>query len=156
MFVILPASAAAAAGVDRSPWKKPLLAAAVLLALLEQGRTMPTFDRREARDASVALAHRIDPNAAAFWYTVDRVPADVGHLDWMVFRIHVDAMMAGVVAGVPTINGYSGWVPHGWPLEFSSVVITPEDELRVEKQLEEWCRRQGWARSRVQWIRNGR
>jgi len=156
VLILLPASAAAAAQIDGSRWRRPLLVAAALLTLVEQGRSTPTYDRLEARDATAALAAKIDRNAAAFWYTADHIPAGAGFLDSMAFRFQVDAMMAGAVAGVPTVNGYSGWNPPGWPLETDSLAPMPESEASVEKDLRAWCERNGIPRERIQWVRDGR
>lgn len=155
-LILLPVAAAGAAGIDGSRWRKPLLIAATLFSLLEQGRSMPTYDRREDRDSSAALAARIDRHAEAFWYSTDRAPADHGFLDSMAFRFHVDAMMAGTIAGVPTVNGYSGWNPPGWPMEGDTLAPTPEAEKTVEKDLQAWCERNGIPRDRIQWIKPGR
>lgn len=153
LMILLPASAGAAAFVDESRRRKPLLIAAVLLSLLEQGRTSPSFDRREARDAARTVAGRIDPAAQAFWYTVSALPVSTTLVETLPLRVHVDAMMASLEARVPTLNGYSGWTPPGWPFEGTTIVPTPAAETDVEMMLQEWCRRSGLDRKRIQWIR---
>ncbi|HZE97369.1 MAG TPA: hypothetical protein VE981_10115 [Planctomycetota bacterium] len=152
-LLLLPAAIGAAVWLDRSRWQQPVLAVIVVLALLEQGRRTPTYDRREARDSVAAIARRVDPSRAAFYYTSRRVPPNGGFVDSAPTRIHVDAMMASLEAGVPTINGYSGWNAPDWP--FAAITIVPDERTSgtlVENALQAWCRRNGLDPARVQWI----
>ena len=152
-MLLLPAAIGAAVWLDRSRWNKPVLTVIVVFALLEQGRRTPTYDRREARDSVAAIARRVDPSRAAFFYTSRRMPPNCGFVDAAPVRIHVDAMMASLVAGVPTINGYSGWNAPDWP--FASITIVPDERTSaapVEEALQDWCRRTGMDRARIQWV----
>lgn len=153
LLLLVPASAGAAAWVDAGRWKRPLLVAAVLFSMIEQGRTSPTFDRRESRDRAAALAGRVDPQAAAFWVSTTRLPAARTFVDGLPLRVHVDAMIASLEARVPTVNGYSGWNPPGWPLENLSIAPGLPGEGEVERLLAEWCLKSGLDRKRVQWVR---
>jgi hypothetical protein len=149
--LLLPAAVGAAGWLDRSRWKKPVLAGIVALALLEQGRRTPTYDRREARDSAAAIAKRVDPSRVAFYYTARRVPPG-GGVETPSTRIQVDGMMASLEAGVPTINGYSGWNAPGWPFAAAAVVPDERAGRGVLEALETWCRANGLDPARVQWI----
>jgi len=65
-------------------------------------------------------------------------------------------MMASLDANVPTLNGYSGWVPPDWPFELDSFADAATDAREIEQHLNAWCSRNGWTRSQVQWIRDRR
>src|SRR6185436_2182725 len=143
LMILLPASAGAAAVVDESRWKKPLLLAVALFSMLEQGRTSPVFDRREARESAAAIARRVDRSAEAFYVTVPRTPDSEIFVERLPLRVHVDAMMASLEAGVPTVNGYSGWNPPGWPLEALAIVPDERVAVEVEKGLQEWALKNG-------------
>lgn len=153
MALLLPASAGAAALLDGRRWRTPVLVGCALFSMLEQGRSSPTFDRREARDATAALAQRVDRSAEAFFLSVPAVPPSPNFIDAHPLRVHVDAMMASLEAGVPTLNGYSGWNPPRWPFEGASVVPTEAFAADVEAMLQEWCRQNGLDRRRIQWVR---
>lgn len=151
LLILLPATVGAASFLDESRWKKPLLIAAALWSLLEQGRSGPTFDRREQRDAAAAIARTVDPACEAFWYSRRPAPSTGALLDAMPARYHVDAMMASLLANKPTVNGHSGWSPPGWT--FEGATMAP-DEASIEKPLEEWCRKRGLDRRRIQTLRD--
>lgn len=153
LVLLLPASAGAASFLDESRWKKPLLIAAALFSLLEQGRSSPSFDRREIRDATKALARRVDPACEAFFYTASEAPRSGAFLNSLPSRFHADALMASLEAGVPTVNGYSGGSPPGWPFEGSTL---SGDEREIERELQDWCRSKGLDRRRIQWLRGAR
>lgn len=50
------------------------------------------------------------------------------------YEYQIDAMLVSVMRGVPTLNGYSGYVPPGWSLR---EVEAPEYEQRVERWIAE-------------------
>jgi hypothetical protein len=153
LLILLPASAGAAAVLDESRWRKPLLAVLAVVSLLEQGRTSPVFDRREARESTAAIVRRLDPAADAFLLTEQQPPPSANFINTLPLRTHVDAMMASLEARVPTINGYSGWTPPGWPFEAATVVSDEAAAAGVERMLQEWCARSRADRRRIQWIR---
>lgn len=79
------------------------------------------------------LAATVPRDCAAFVYTP---PPD----GWPAWRSHIDAMWAARVAGIPTLNGYSGNVPPGWKLD-ECQVRTPADRARLEDAVEAWIHR---------------
>lgn len=50
------------------------------------------------------------------------------------YEVHVDAMMLALREGIPTLNGYSGWAPPGWPLHLT-------DDPRYEEAMLDWAKR---------------
>jgi hypothetical protein len=154
VILLLPASAGAASLLDLSGWRKPLLVGAALLSMLEQGRTTPSLDRHELRRNTTALVSQVDRFADAFFLTDSGPPPSPALLDRLPLRVHLDAVMASLESGVPTINGYSGGVPPGYKLEGSAVA--PYYSSDVEPQLVEWCRLHGLDRRKIQWIAKSR
>jgi hypothetical protein len=122
------------AAIGASAWagdRGRLAAALSLVCVLEQARTVPQLDVREEDGRVARLAERVDRNAAAFlWVGADGA------------RGQVDAMWAALRTGVPTLNGYSGNEPPGWPFSAGGA-----DRLR------DWCSGHGIDPDRVQVLR---
>ncbi|HEV2845457.1 MAG TPA: hypothetical protein VG477_11470, partial [Thermoanaerobaculia bacterium] len=55
----------------------------------------------------------------------------------------VDAMTAQLLVEVTTVNGYSGNYPPGYGSLDRNVVETPEDRLRIRRDLASWVRTNG-------------
>lgn len=146
---LVPASVGLAGLVDLAVGRRMprgLLAALGLVVLLEQGVTIPG-DRKEHRRADVAaLARKIEPACRSFYYSPRGPESRIAH-------DHLDAMWAGIEAGVPTVNGYSGSAPPGWsPLE-RAILDRPEDRDRIRRALSEWAGHNGMAPDEICWIR---
>jgi hypothetical protein len=98
---------------------KPLAAVAVLaasacmVALDQYCRDVPSFAKAEAQRRSASLAGKVASanrarGARAFYF----MPSTTDPY----YVVHLDAMMAGQVLGLPTLNGYSGNAPANYPL----------------------------------------
>jgi hypothetical protein len=85
------------------------IAVLVMVVVLEQGQTQPAFDWRQYDSKARAIAAAIPAQCDAFFYSLI---ADSRPRDRTVTQ--VDGMWAGLHAGVPTVNGYSGFAPPGW------------------------------------------
>jgi hypothetical protein len=123
---------------------------AVVLALLvacclEQVATLDTHERDAQRIWVADVARRVDRRAAAF--VVSRSSAKGG-----ANLVHLDAMFAANLTGVPTVNGASGSNPPGWEgLQWVRV----RNELAARafgETLDAWVRSGGVDPGRVQWI----
>ena len=86
------------------------LPAALLAGLMafEQGQTQLKFDRLVPAARSQAIAGIIPDGCQTFFYTgtIDG--------DQSIMRNQIDAMWAGLYTSVPTVNGYTGYLPPGW------------------------------------------
>jgi hypothetical protein len=111
-----------------------------LICLAEQGVTTETFDAVANRVAIERLARHVDRDRLAFYYHRDDLP---------FYRYQLDAMWASLVSGVPTINGYSGYVPRAWRDFVQADLDLNPDVVDV---LSDWERTQGLAPDRVQSI----
>jgi hypothetical protein len=134
LMVLIAWSAGLALAVDalarRRAWAGPALAA---VCLLEQGISLVHFTPAEERARVERLAATIPRDCTAFVYTP---PPD----GWPAWRSHIDAMWAAQLAGVPTLNGYSGNVPPGWKLE-ECQVRGPADQARLDDAVDAWIHR---------------
>jgi hypothetical protein len=104
LLLLIPLCVGFARTVGKWQWGVALLA----LAILEQGRAAPSFDKLAARVDVEQIAGKVDRVAcASFLYDpkVRREPE---------FKLQIDAMWASLETGVPTVNGYSGNFPPGW------------------------------------------
>jgi hypothetical protein len=70
------------------------------------------------------LAARLPENCSSFYVVAGPVRRPIK------YEYQIDAMLVSVMRGVPTLNGYSGYVPHGWSLR---EVEAPDYEERVKK-----------------------
>jgi hypothetical protein len=143
LLLLIPAAVGIALFLQRVKrgWAAGLVA---LLCVLEQGRTTPSFDKVESREDVWSLAARIGPACGAFYYSPVLAPEQTD-ADWRVqdWKLQVDAMWAGMLSGVPTVNGYSGRFPPGWPPLFDNRIRGPADEARIRSALAAWSRQEG-------------
>jgi hypothetical protein len=109
----------------------PLLALPVAAAIVaEQGQDMDWYDRTAARARASAVARAIPARCAAFLYT----PLAPNGDPWWY---HGDAMWAALERGVPTVNGYSGNVPRGWPF-YDVIARSPAEDSLLAHALTAW------------------
>lgn len=149
MMTLLPQSLGLALFVQaaRQRWPRGAggpLALLLLCCALEQGRSIPSYDKEADRATVRALAARIQPGSQAFLYA----PAPEPDVETQV-RHYLDAMWAGLETGVPTVNGYSGHGPPGWTF----LDLPPRSEGEVSALLDAWARERGLDRKRLCWIR---
>jgi hypothetical protein len=81
----------------------------VLLCVAEQVNLRRNHHLSRAQELAQLAAVPVPPAACKSFYIVapDRVPP---------FVHQTNAMLIAQVANLPTLNGYSGWFPPGWPL----------------------------------------
>ena len=112
IFLLFPAALAIATLVDHPGrgGRRWAVYGGVFLALSEQGLTTPSYDKAAVRARVHALAQSVASSCAAFIYLP---PAGYLGAD----QSNLDAMLASLERGIPTLNGYSGNHPPGWELE---------------------------------------
>jgi hypothetical protein len=147
--LLLPVAAAVVLGcaVDglRGRWRWLALALLVLCAA-EQLSDLEVQRRDVQRFWEEDLRRRIDPHAEAFVATRS---SDRGG----AMRVHLDAMFAADLAGVPTVNGVSGNEPPGWYGLQWARVRNAEAAAAFREALDRWLATGAVAADRVQWIR---
>jgi hypothetical protein len=133
--------------IDLGSWGKWAAVALGVLTVVEQGETTPTYDKIQIREDEQIMARAIDrEKCVAFLGNVlqGREP---------YYKYQIDAMFAGMRAGVPTINGYSGIYPHGWSFTPN---VHGENEARYNAgALGAWMRLKGLDPQKVCWVQVG-
>jgi hypothetical protein len=81
---------------------------AVILIVVESGQTQGAYAVAPVVARSRFIAATLPAACDAFLYTVVRPKAEPAAV------FHLEAMWAGLLAGKPTVNGYSGYPPRGW------------------------------------------
>ncbi|GMU08582.1 hypothetical protein ASNO1_48350 [Corallococcus caeni] len=143
MWLLVPAAVGLALYLQRQ-WNSGRAALAVglgALCLLEQGLTGPAYDWHEARADVEAVAARIPPGCATFFYA----PTSGKAREW---KYQLDAVWASNERGVPTVNGYSGNAPRGWRLQDNRRFNAMAAE-RLDRDLEDWMRSRNLAPASV-------
>ncbi len=119
------------------------------LCLAEQLRRQPAYEKEQVKRTVTSIAVGLDRRASAFYYTplvARRRPASM-----LQEEVHLDAMWAGLQAGVPTINGYNGQVPPRYPLR-RAILSGLKQSLGQHDRLAQWCKDHGLERASVQWL----
>jgi hypothetical protein len=137
VWILLPAGVGLALFLQRqlSAGRTALAAGLGAFCLLEQGLSGPTFDRFEARADVQAVAARVRPDCVSFFYA----PTSGEFPD---FKYQIDAILAAMEAGVPTVNGYSGNAPRGWALA-DNRRFDAAAAARLDTGLAAWVRSRG-------------
>jgi hypothetical protein len=147
VFLLIPASLGLAWFLERlrtqRGWAEAL--GVGLICLLEQGVTTPSYDKIHQRAVVGTIARQVDTRCGAFFYSPSRYEVD----HW---KYHLDAMWAGLESEVPTVNGYSGWIPPGWEPLYLASVATRADTNRVSLALDAWIRANGLSGQNVCWL----
>jgi hypothetical protein len=137
VWLLLPAGVGLALFLQRqlTAGRTALAVGLGALCLLEQGLSGPTYDRFEARADVRAVAERVRPDCGSFFYapTAGEFPD---------FKYQLDATLAALEAGVPTVNGYSGNAPRGWALQ-DNRRFDPAAAARLDTELASWMRSRG-------------
>lgn len=126
----------------KSIFFRSILLALCLFLVIEQYSSRPndSFSRsNEIARLSVPRPHLesdafflIDPEG-----TLDRIPH--ARTNWYYIYKQIDAMLIAQKVGLPTINGYSGWLPKGW------IFMYPEKNPVYFQQVSAWLEKHSFA-----------
>jgi hypothetical protein len=135
--MLLPASLAVAAALHgwRARWWCGVIMA---LVVMEQQVRVPVGNTGPHAAAVGVLAGSM-AGADGAVYAVERAGPD--YRRGREYERHLLAMWAGMSAGVPVVNGYSGQVPPGWDLLYFNAAGGERDRLRIEGWLAAWMAR---------------
>lgn len=138
VFLLLPAALALALSVDwlTRRFSPALALACVLLIWVEQAgayNLAPVYNKRQIQDWADSVSHSLRPGCATYLFSGT---AGSTSEQWM----QLIGMWAGLSAGIPTLNGYSGhWAPD-WP--FVDVGIANRlDRVRLYEGIRNWVLR---------------
>ena len=113
-----------------------------ILCLGEQLAWFESFDLQARQREVNRIAQGIAPGWQAFALGVDN--PSLGY----AFEHQIDAMFASSQAGIPTLNGYSGYEPADWPF-INPYTPTPEARAKLEQGLASWADKYGLDRARL-------
>jgi hypothetical protein len=125
----------------RRAWVVAVVAA---VCVLEQGRRVSAFDRAEMRDRVADVVRGVSGRRPFFVGRLAPGEAVSPHC-----KLHVDAMLASLELGVPTVNGYSGNEPPDWWLTLNEP-HTPQGRRDLERWLDDWLGRHHIAPAEVE------
>jgi hypothetical protein len=149
MILLIPAAAGLGAFVDamlRLGVGRALTGTVVLLVMFEQAHALPSYDKRAVRIDVARIARDIDPSCVAFLWNPaaeDRDP---------YWKWPIDAMWAQMESGVPTMNGFSGQRPPGYPID-QIPLWEGAHELMIGEELDHWITMNHLDASRICWVR---
>ena len=113
---------------------KGLVAILAIVMCLEQVAVTPSYDKEEYRERVDKIVELIPKDSHAFYYANLLSKNEIG----TPYGCQLDAMWAQIRVNKPTLNGYSGNEPPGWPL--SECLINPSSAMnRLKQNLFEWC-----------------
>jgi len=101
--------------------------AVITFGLLEQFGRTAAFSKSAEIAWLDKLAARLPESCSSFYVVAGPVRRP------MKYEYQIDAMLVSVMRGVPTLNGYSGYVPRGWSLR---EVEAPDYEEKVKKWID--------------------
>jgi hypothetical protein len=142
LLVLLALSLGFATAVERLRQRSARAAIlAIGIPILEQLQYVPSFSKRETVQRAIAIAARVPPRCPSFYYAAI-APDSVRPLPYRPWKYHLHAMDAQLRAGVPTVNGYSGWAPPRWQPLYDNIIRDSGDTARVRQRLEQWAPRE--------------
>lgn len=139
ILMLLPASIGVAYAFDRisRAVAKAVVLSLAVIVVLEQGQTMPSYEK-EAPRRDVATVVRLIPRGCEAFFVI--VP--VGQKPQL--EAHLDGMWAGIETGLPTVNGYSSNLPPGWKDSLlDNRFYGPDDQKRLRMALRSWLKSHG-------------
>jgi hypothetical protein len=129
--------------------------AALLVAAIcffEQGQGLSVYDKFEQRRDVNALAAKVNKECGAFYYSpsyeLNRSQAPEQ------YKFQIDAMLASLLTGVPTINGYAGSSPAEWDDLWDNRIFDEAGRLRIRRALEHWTTQHHLDPAKVCWIQS--
>lgn len=118
---------------SRAPAAYRIAIAVIMCVLLAAVPSRDVFDYRRpnvAFDRWVAAPIAIDPSCRSFFIARASPDYTARSRDmWTLYSI--DAMFVAFTRSIPTLNGYSAWVPQGWDL------FNPEEDV-YEERVRRW------------------
>jgi hypothetical protein len=146
ILLLVPAGLAVAFLADggKSQRTRVMSVALALFCCAEQINERWGYDAVE-RDAVVARIERAIPEGSAAFYLANP-ELDEGPL------AQLDAMWASLLKGVPTVNGYSGVFPSGFPPLLFESFEQPDQRQPQRAALAEWTERHAAEFEQVAWI----
>lgn len=157
LMILIPASVGFALAIEKTR-RKGLVMALGLFAILEQGQTVGTFDKYQMRNDVAQIQREVMRRRCDFFYSspVLRETPTGSMAGPHYWKYQIDAMWAQLETGVPTLNGYSGSAPPGYPdrLGDSAILLSnSSDEVQIDSALRVWMMSNHLSSEKICWIR---
>lgn len=136
LLLLIPLSIAVALYVHHLK-SRVLTVAALLILCLEQGQTTLAFEKNVIRRRVASIASMIPQGSQAFYYAPQVTSFVKPRPLW---ENQLDTMWAQMIAGVPTINGYSANLPAGWAPLNDLVQRSQWDAARIREAVDRWIK----------------
>jgi hypothetical protein len=130
LLLLIPAAIGLALLLERlrSRWA---IAVVLLACTAEQVTADIAYARDGSRQHVAGIAQQVDPRRCdAFFVTAPPKEGGVAP--------QLDAMLAASAAGVPTVNGYSGYFPRDFNTLYNPTVAASADVARIRADLAAW------------------
>ncbi len=101
-----------------------------LASVIEQGETTPAFSKKDQTVDLEEISAAIPADCEVFFFS----PIDARGPYW---KYQLDAMLVALSRGIPTLNGYSGQSPAGYPLG-DPVIHSPGHEQALARAAQAW------------------
>ena len=149
VFLLLPATMALALSIDWLADRVSPVAAllCVLAVFAEQAGSLngaPGYPKHGLSVAAEKIVHQLRPDCKTFLVSLPKGQTSVSIM-------HLLGMWAQLFSGVPTLNGYSGQIPPGWPLG-DVAIANRVDRVRLYASIKSWMEHHGAEIENVCWI----
>lgn len=135
LVLLVPAAIGLAAWLEGR--SRRAVAVLVPLMALEQTYAPATHSRTAAREDVARVVAAVPPTCGSFYVIADGPGAGPSLVRQM------DAVLAQLETGIPTVNGYSGNLPPGYGSLHENVARDPADFDRIRSELVAWELRNG-------------
>ena len=142
LLLLIPASIALAMQLQstKTKWLRILL---MVLVAGEQGMTVTTYDTNIVRERTEPIAAQAASQPGPFYFIHAIDANDRDRFTGSEYIAQLDAMWAGLSAGRPTINGYSGNAPPGWMSLYFNSMRNENDYRKIEALVQTWITERG-------------
>ncbi len=145
LLMLIPACIGLAYFFEGIKNKKAISIGLFLVLILEQVNSTPSYDKLAIRNDVQTLVSQIPIRCRAFFYTASRSQEPS-------YKLHIDAIWAGLILNIPTLNGYSGNSPHNWGLTDINEDILLSRSTKTQDALLSWTKTQSVAFDPHCWI----
>jgi hypothetical protein len=145
LLVLIPLSLGVALFLSRLKSAKWILLLTFVIAV-EQFHTTPSYNKLVIRSHVEGLSKLVPRDCRSFYFA--SVGDSSGPSTYWV-KNQLDAMWASTMAGVPTVNGFSGNIPLRWAPLWDCTVKSESDLARVHINLFQWAEIQGLKKSDI-------
>jgi hypothetical protein len=109
----------------------------ITLIVLEQWMVIPAYDPMPTAERVTAIAEKARAINHPFFVSKLVGPE---YQRGGEMEVHMDAMLAGLEANLPVVNGYSGTIPPKWILLYFNTIGPDRDRVRIRDWLDAWMR----------------